>query len=110
MGHLPCVKEEGLQCTTVGEVDEAVRGFWVDRVLRQHAGRDEVTCWQHFEQSEFATFVPQVEWMHLAWTGAQVREILAGFREGAAPGLPGVPIAVWKVLPEVWMDAVARLF
>ena len=30
-------------------------------------------------------------------------------REGAAPGLPGVPIAVWKAMPVEWMEAVARL-
>ena len=31
-------------------------------------------------------------------------------REGASPGSLGVPIAVWRSLPNDWMDSVARLF
>ena len=30
-------------------------------------------------------------------------------REGASPGVTGVPIAVWKSLPLVWFEAVVRL-
>ena len=81
-GTYPVMNEEGLQCTSVGEVDEAVRGFWVDRILRQHAGRDEVDCWRRFEQSEFAAFVPQVTWTRLAWTGSRVKEVLGGISRG----------------------------
>ena len=87
----------------------AVRGFWVDQVLRQHAGVDGHEQWAKFEQSEFGAHIPQVTWQHQPWTGSRVKAVLGAMREGAAPGLPGVPIAVWKVLPGVWMDGMARL-
>ena len=108
-GTFPVLDEEGVQCTTAEEVDRAVRGFWVDQVLRQHAAVDGQERWARFAQSEFGAHIPRVEWQHHPWTGSVVRSVLGTMREGAAPGLPGVPIAVWKALPEGWMEGVARL-
>ena len=31
-------------------------------------------------------------------------------REGASPGMFGVPISVWRALPEPWTDTIARFF
>ena len=38
-----------------------------------------------------------------------MRHVLRRMREGAAPGAMGIPLAVWKVLPEAWHAGVARL-
>ena len=100
----------GVQCLTVAEVDQAVRGFWVDKVLCKAAGSDGDLRWGRFMASEFAGFIPRVRWPHRPWTVSRVKGTMAAMREGAAPGLPGVPIGVWKVLPDVWLGAVARLF
>ena len=35
--------------------------------------------------------------------------ILSKMREASAPGMLGVPISVWRALPETWAAAVARL-
>ena len=109
-GSTPIVGEDGLQCTTAPAVDQAVRGYWVDQVLRQHALVDVGERWSSFERSEFCPFIPLLEWPHSLWTGAAVKTALGQMREGAAPGLPGLPIAVWKVLPDAWLESVARLF
>ena len=38
-GSVPSLTATGTQCTTVQKVDEAVKGYWVDRVWRMHADR-----------------------------------------------------------------------
>ena len=37
-------------------------------------------------------------------------EIFRHLREGTSPGSLGIPIAVWRSLPQTWMCSVARLF
>ena len=71
---------------------------------------DPVGCWGAFDQSEFSPFIPQLDWPHPQWTGPLVAAALGKMREGAAPGIPGIPLAVWKALPDSWMASVARLF
>ena len=39
-GTFPMLDEEEVQCTIAEAVDRVVRGFWVDKVLRQHADVD----------------------------------------------------------------------
>jgi hypothetical protein len=108
-GTYPILTEEGMQCTSVSEVDVTVRKFWVDNVLRRHASVDETQSWATLRESEFYPFIPKMRHAVQSWTGAKVGSVLGHLREGAAPGLPGIPIAVWKVLPPMWMDAIARL-
>ena len=102
-GTFPVLNAAGLQCTSVEEVDRAVQQFWVDTVLRRHAQVDCMQCWEAFMKSEFFSFIPHLQWRTQLWTAARVRMVLGKLREGAAPGLPGMPIAVWKSLPECWM-------
>ena len=108
-GSRPVLDSAGLQCLTVETVDAAVRGYWVDVVLRQHADVDEAARWAAFEASEFGAHVPTTVWPSTPWTGDRVRSVLSSMREAAAPGLTGIPIAVWRSLPSPWHDAVARL-
>jgi hypothetical protein len=65
--------------------------------------------WRLFEASEFYSFVPQLEWPHAPWTAELIQASLRAMKERSAPGLPNIPIAVWKTLPEAWHGAVARL-
>ena len=108
-GTTPILDGLGMQCLSVAAVDAAVRGYWVDDVLRQHAGVDAAACWEAFLTSEFGAFVPQVCWPSPAWTGERVSSVLRSMRESAAPGLFGLPLAVWKVLPPAILEAVAQL-
>ena len=108
-GSTPILDESGLQCTTAVAVDAAVRAYWVDSVLRQHASVDPAAAWAKFLASQFGAFIPVSTWPTSAWTGDRVRAVLRRMREGAAPGMAGVPIAVWRALPDLWMTAVARL-
>ena len=109
-GTFPVLDGQGMQCVTASEVDQAVRGFWVDGVLRRAAGVDGQARWVQFMESEFAEFIPRVQWPYRPWTADRVREAVGAMRESAAPGLPGVPLGVWKALPDVWAGAIARLF
>ena len=109
-GTYPILNEAGDQCCSVADADAAVRKFWVDQVLRRHASVDAVQQWALFQTSTFGSHIPKVQWQHVPWTGALVRQALGSMREGAAPGPPGIPIAVWKALPTMWTDAVAHLF
>ena len=108
-GTFPVLNEAGGQCLTAAAVDQAVQGYWVTQVLRQHAGVDEQERWDAFERSPFGSHVPRLTWAHRPWPGPTVQTSLAAMGEGTAPGLPGVPIAVWKALPASWMASVARL-
>ena len=109
-GTSPILRDDGEQCCTVAEVDLAVRGFWVDQVLRQHATLDETAAWDTFLASRFGQYIPSASWPRARWDGARVYRVLRGMREAAAPGYLGIPVAVWKSLPMTWYDAVARLF
>ena len=108
-GATPILDAAGCQCTTPAAVDLAVRGYWGDTVLRQHAGLDEESRWAAFLASRFGPCIPTGDWPHRHWDGPQVKAVLRQMREAAAPGSPGIPIAVWRGLPDSWMAAVARL-
>jgi hypothetical protein len=108
-GCSPIVDEAGQQCLTVEAVDCSVRSYWVDQVLCQHRLEDGAEQWRRFEASEFYSFVPVLEWPHAPWSGARVEAALRAMCERSSPGLPNIPIAVWKVMPVTWLEAVARL-
>jgi hypothetical protein len=89
-------------------VDRTVHQYWVLGVLRRHAAVDEATSWEAFLASPFGAHIPVVSWPTVAWTADRVRRVMGGMWEGAAPGTLGIPLAVWKSLPECWAAAVAR--
>ena len=94
---------------TPAAVDSAVRAFWVDGVLRQHAALDEDACWAAFLASPYGRHIPTATWPSSPWTAARVQAALSSMREGASAGMAGIPIAVWRALPLCWASAVARL-
>ena len=108
-GCTPIVDDTGQQCLTVESVDRAVRHYWVDQVLCQHQNVDSASQWRQFTESEFYPFVPVLTWHHAPWTGAAVAGALRSMSERSSPGLPHIPIAVWKALPAAWMEAIARM-
>ena len=108
-GCNPIVDATGQQCLTVEAVDRAVQHYWVDEVLCQHRAVDGAARWWLFQESEFFPFVPVLNWPHSPWTGDRVAAALRLMCERSSPGLPNIPIAVWKALPPVWLEAVARL-
>ena len=105
----PVLDETGMQCTSPPAVEAAVRRYWVDSVLRHHASVDEDTRWAAFSSSRFGSHIPTLHWPSTPWTGERVRSVLQRLREGASPGSLGIPISVWRCLPDPWMHAVARL-
>ena len=104
----PILDAAGQQCLSVEAVDAAVRSYWVDTVLRQHASVDSSARWTSFMASEFAMFIPQAVWPVPEWSDGRVLMVLRRMREGAAPGLLGLPLVVWKSLPLPFHAAVAR--
>ena len=78
-------------------------------MLRKDASLDSVACWHSFLASPFGGFIPTATWPYSPWTGDRVRLVLHQMRESAAPGMLGIPIAVWRSLPDEWMAAVAKL-
>ena len=108
-GMTPILAETGMQCLSVEAVDIAVRGYWVDTVLRQHAPLNGDAQWTTFMASPFAAHIPVLQWPTSIWSTARVRAVLQQMREAASPGMLGIPIAVWRCLPEEWMAAVAKL-
>jgi len=61
-GSTPVLDGAGQQCLTAAAVDAAVRNFWVEGVLRQHADRDEEACWGAFRSSMFGEHLPSGTW------------------------------------------------
>lgn len=109
-GATPILDSAGHQCATVESVDEAVQQFWVSSVLRRHAGVDGAARWNVLLQSEFGAHIPTVPWRQSDWTAGRVKQALASMREGAAPGQLGIPVAIWKSLPDAWLASLARMF
>ena len=60
LGSTPIVDTNGQHCATTEAVDAAVRGFWVDSVLRRHAGVEEAARWQALLVSKFGGHIPVV--------------------------------------------------
>ena len=108
-GTTPVLDSEGHQCATVEEVDAAVQQYWVQSVLRRHAGADGADRWRALLESEFGAHIPVVDWPRTAWSAARVKQGLAAMREGASPGRLGIPLALWKSLPVAWHAALARM-
>ena len=108
-GTSPIVNDAGWQCTSVSEVDATVRKFWVESVLRRHDPAEDGRCWARFMESAFYSHIPSMSWPSCPWDGDRVREALGQLRESSAPGRLGIPVAVWRSLPRLWTDAVARL-
>lgn len=108
-GCTPIVDDAGQQCLTVTAVDRAVQSFWVDQVLRQHQAVDGAARWRLFEASEFYPHVPVLDWPYTSWTAALVGAALRAMGERSSPGLPNIPVAVWKALPPTWLATIARL-
>ena len=90
-GSRPVLDSAGNQCLTADEVDSAVRTYWVDTVMRQHATKDEDACWAAYLASPFGQHLPHATWPSSPWTGQRVRAALNSMREGASPGMFGVP-------------------
>ena len=108
-GTVPILTASGVQCTTTPEVDGVVRGFWVDRVWCMHAEVDGEVKWAEFVHSEFFPHVPQCTWPHSPWSAERVKKVVSSLRDGSAPGVRGIPIAVWKNLPELYLELVAAM-
>ena len=60
-GTTPIMDAAGLECVTPAAVDVSVRGYWVDTVLRQHAGLDEDSRWATFLASRFGPCIPTAQ-------------------------------------------------
>ena len=61
-GATPVLDATGQQCLTPEAVDSAVRSFWVDGILCQHAALDEEACWAAFIASDFGQHLPREAW------------------------------------------------
>ena len=96
--------------TSPSAVDASVRSFWVDGILRQHAAVDGPSRFNAFLASQFGPQIPTLAWPSPPWSVERVRRALSCLREGAAPGHLGIPIAVWKALPDPWLATLARFF
>ena len=106
-GSFPILLTSGHQCTTPAEVDAAVQDFWVRKIWRKNAALDESACWQRFADSKFFAHIPRCEFPHEPWTLERVRRIVGHLREGSAPGVRGIPISLWKCLPDSFLQNVA---
>ena len=93
----------------LAEVDAVVRAFWVDGVWNQHARKDAVQCWEAFQASLYFAYIPRCQWPHAPWSLARVKQVLRSMREASSPGVRGIPIGIWRSLPDSVLTRVADL-
>ena len=105
-GSAPILLADGQQCLTVDAVDAAVQAFWVARVWRKNVETDEAAAWARFQESAFFKHIPRGQFPCEPWTLARVQAVVKKLREGSAPG---IPIAVWKCLPDEFLKGLAEL-
>jgi exonuclease III len=108
-GSAPVMGADGQQCLSPEAVDREFQSFWVDEVWRKSEGEDGDALWRVFLSSEFGSCIPSATWPIEKWTPERVQSALKAMREGAAPGLRGIPIAVWKSMPLAVKVAMADL-
>ena len=60
--------------------------------------------------SEFGQCIPTVQIPRMAWDTARVAAMLREVSDASAPGPLGIPVAVWKALPEAWLGTLAAFF
>ena len=72
-GSVPILDADGFQCTSPCAIDTAVRLFWVDTILRQHASVDPVACWKPWRQA-----TPRPSTLGIAWH-MPMHNLLCGF-------------------------------
>ena len=106
-GSFPILNSSGSQCTTHAEVDAVVRAFWVNGVWNQHARKDAVQCWEAFQASLYFAYIPRCQWPHAPWSLARVKQVLRSMREASSPGVRGIPIGIWRSLPDSVLTRVA---
>ena len=84
---------------TNAAVDQVVRSFWVNGVLRQHAPEDPTARWSAFLTSESSAHLPTATWPSVAWIKERVPSALHSMHDNAAPGVTGAFLADWKAMP-----------
>ena len=95
----------GTQCTTVQEVDVAVKGYWVDQLWRLHAVVNAAESRAAFERPPpFFDHLPRCTFPHEPWALERVKIVPGHFRDGT-----GIPISVWKLLSDLFLQRVADL-
>ena len=108
-GATPIVDDAGQQCCTHAEVDTVVKAYWVDGVWRRLEHVDPSLSWAAFQASRFFHHIPHCTWPHESWSLERVRSVLGGMREGSSPGVRGIPLSIWKALPDSFLQRVADL-
>ena len=105
----PMVMANGQLPKDEKEADAEMRRFWVNGVLRKNKPEEEDINWERFTASDFGSHLPVGDWSFTEWSGRRVLEVLKEMKESAAPGHRGIPLAVWKALPEACYEWIARL-
>ena len=108
-GSVPILTAPGTQCTTVQEVEDAVKGHWVDRAWRMHADVDAEESWAAFERSIFFECLPRCTLPHEPWTLERVKMVLAISATARLHGMRWIPTRVWKLLHDLFLQRVADL-
>ena len=108
-GSAPILMADGQQCISVEAVDAAVKAFWVDRVWHKNVDTDAAAAWARFQESSFFKYIPRGNFSFEPWALARVQAVIKKLREGSACGLRGLPILVWKCLPDEFLKGLADL-
>ena len=107
--HVRNTAYSGSQCTSIEEVDRTVQDYWVQSVWRRHVEENATEKWAAFQASPFFSHIPQCHWPCEGWSLDRVKKVLARMDEGSAPGVRGIPLAVWKSLPDDFLKRVSDL-
>ena len=99
----PILKENGAQCLTSQDLDEAMlstRKFWFERPVEQDERWAGIL--QVYRTSEMWPDVPLPNKKDLLHTLLHTKD--------SAPGPDGLPYSAWRLLPEVTVDAMTSYF
>ena len=78
-------------------------------VWNQHLALDGAQCWDTFRASRFFPYYPTCQWTRAPWCLERVLRVLRVMREASSPGVRGIPISLWRSLPEEVLARVADL-
>ena len=99
----PILKENGAQCLTSQDLDEAMlstRKFWFERPVEQDERWADIL--QVYSTSDMWPEVPLPSKKDLLHTLLHTKD--------SAPGPDGLPYSAWRLLPEVTVDAMTSYF
>ena len=104
----PVLRSDRKAAESPQEVDQAMRAFWVSKILRQNKPESATMKWEEYSKA-FGQFIHRTDFLTQEWTKSRVLSTFKLMNANSSPGYRGIPISAWKAAPDEVIEAIAHL-